>query len=303
MEQRVASAPGGKGLMAAYLLLRETFREYSADRAVRMGASLAYYALFAFIPVVLLAISVSGFIVGQEVIEGEVFGALEERFGPEVMDTIYLAIEQSFSTKYRGTLPIVAFGALLFSATVLLAAWKETIDMIWDVPWKRGIKATVRRRLFGVAVIFGSGLLLALTMIAEFIVGLLERFAPGALLDGVLTAVGSIMPAVLGFVALALLYRTTPEVEVGWRHVWLGTGVTAVLLAIGSWAFGFYWRTVGSASFAGAATGVMVALFVFYGANQILLFGAELIKVSARNEIETAQSSVSDGLEETAPDG
>ena len=46
-------------------LIRDTFKEWSEDRAERLGAALAYYALFAFAPLLIIAISIAGLVFGE----------------------------------------------------------------------------------------------------------------------------------------------------------------------------------------------------------------------------------------------
>jgi membrane protein len=77
----------------------------------------------------------------------------------------------------------------------------------------------------------------------------------------------------------ALLFKVVPDVEVGWRDVWIGAAASALLFAVGKLALGFF---LGRGSFVSAygAAGSLVAvlLWVYYTA-QILFFGAELTQV------------------------
>ena len=72
--------------------------------------------------------------------------------------------------------------------------------------------------------------------------------------------------------------------QVPWRYAFVGSLLTAVGLAIGGWALGLYFSTIGAASPAAAMGGVLVVLVFLYYEAQILLAGAELTNVIWRRE-------------------
>ena len=84
---------------------------------------------------------------------------------------------------------------------------------------------------------------------------------------------------VLTFV-FALLYKYVPDAEIGWRDVWLGGLITAVLFTLGKTAIGFY---LGQAS-VGQPTARRgpwsCSSWVYYSAL-IMFFGAEFTHVWA----------------------
>src|SRR4029077_1666951 len=53
------------------------------DNALRMGASLAYYSLFAIAPVLIVVIAVAGTLFGAEAVRGELVGQIEGLVGVE----------------------------------------------------------------------------------------------------------------------------------------------------------------------------------------------------------------------------
>src|SRR5688572_31009192 len=53
------------------------------DNALRLGASLAYYTLFAIAPVLLVATAIAGMVFGPEAVRGEIVGQLDQLVGRE----------------------------------------------------------------------------------------------------------------------------------------------------------------------------------------------------------------------------
>ena len=65
-------------------LLRDTYNGWSADKAPRLGAALAYYTVFSLAPILVIAIGVAGLVFGQEAARGEIVGQIEEASGRRV---------------------------------------------------------------------------------------------------------------------------------------------------------------------------------------------------------------------------
>jgi membrane protein len=85
---------------------------------------------------------------------------------------------------------------------------------------------------------------------------------------------------VLTFV-FALLYKYVPDAEIGWRDVWLGGLITAVLFTLGKTAIGFYLGQASVGSAYGAAGSMVVLLVWVYYSALIMFFGAEFTHVWA----------------------
>src|SRR5689334_25034362 len=53
------------------------------DNVPRMGASLAYYTLFALAPILVVAIAIGGLVFGAEAVRGEIVGQIQGMIGRE----------------------------------------------------------------------------------------------------------------------------------------------------------------------------------------------------------------------------
>src|SRR5690349_24653402 len=82
--------------MRAPLLLAvfgTALRAWWDDDAARLGASLAYYTLFAIAPVLLVATAIAGMVFGAEAVRGEVVGQLDQLIGHEGARTVQSLLE------------------------------------------------------------------------------------------------------------------------------------------------------------------------------------------------------------------
>lgn len=282
-----------RNLRAATELLIEAAREWTDDRAIRLGAGLAYYSLFTLVPVMALAVGLASVFFGQQAVDREIYAAISDVVGEDVADLLIEAIGRVRSDRSDTALSLVSVGALLFSATLLFVAWREIVDIIWRVPRKRGFRAAMRRRGFGLAAVLGAGVLLTLLLLVQTLVGAVAGTSRPGLLSPLWALAGAAGTAALGAAFLAILFKFSPEIEVKWADVWLSAVLTMVLLSLSAHGYGWYVETVGLRSAAGVAGTLFLGLVFVYLAGQILLYGVELVKVStSRGTATMARSRV-----------
>jgi len=92
------------------------------------------------------------------------------------------------------------------------------------------------------------------------------------------------------FLLFALIYRLLPDMEIPWREVWFGAGISTLLFHVGRWAIGAYIANTELASTFGAATALVVILVWVYYSAQIFLFGACVTKVVSERRRPQAHS-------------
>jgi membrane protein len=79
----------------------------------------------------------------------------------------------------------------------------------------------------------------------------------------------------------ALIYKVLPAVEIAWRDVWIGAGMTALLFTVGKFLVGLYLGQSGVTSVYGAAGSLVLVLVWVYYSGLIFFFGAEFTQVYA----------------------
>ena len=258
------------------------------DDAMRLGASLAYYTLFAIAPILLVATAIAGMVFGAEAVRGEIVGQLDHLIGREGARAVQSLLEGA-SQRRTGILATV-IGSITFvvAATGAFLELQGALNTIWRVKPKPGrhLRAFFIDRLisFGLVVAIGFLLMVSLAVTAALAAlnGWLSRYAPDVpmLLSFVSTMVSLIVTTGL----FALLFRFLPDVRLHWRDVMIGAVATAVLFTFGQLLIGLYLGQSSMASTYGAAGSVMILLLWVYYSCQILLFGAEFTRVYAQRE-------------------
>ncbi|MEM9747092.1 MAG: YihY/virulence factor BrkB family protein [Actinomycetota bacterium] len=261
-------------------LVRRAVEQFLEDRAKRLSAGLAYYTLFALVPTLLLTVAIAAAFVGKEAAAGELEQQMTSWLGANAAEQIQQAIGAMWESGQRSNFALFSAGVVVFSTTILFVAWRDVLEVIWEVPYQSGLRTSLLNRATGVLVPVAAGLLLATTLLLQTGVTFVQQLVRTGVLDVALRVAGALAQGVLGVGALAVMYRYS--VRTGrptWREVLPASLFVAVVLAIGLWGYGVYLRTIGVSSVTGAASSVVLGLVVIYYMAQALLFAAELIKV------------------------
>lgn len=252
------------------------------DNVSRLGASLAYYTLFAIAPVLIVAIAIAGLVFGQDAVRGQIVHQVDGLIGMEGGRAVQ-ALLQGASNHSAGVLATV-LGSITFllGATGAFLELQYALNTIWRVAPKAsaGLRDFLLQRLvsFGLVVAIGFLLLVSLAVSAALAAfsGWLNARVPGmAFLWMAVNLIASIAVSTLLF---ALVYKVLPDVDLDWPDVWIGAVITAVLFGIGKTVIGLYIGHSSTASSYGAAGSVVVLLLWVYYSTQVVLLGAELTR-------------------------
>src|SRR4051812_46336069 len=88
------------GLKSGWVMLKQTFSEWSDDKGPRLGASLSYYTVFSMAPLLLLVISIAGLAFGQAAAEGRVYSELRGLLGPDASRFVQGVVQKASRPKH-----------------------------------------------------------------------------------------------------------------------------------------------------------------------------------------------------------
>jgi len=76
------------------------------------------------------------------------------------------------------------------------------------------------------------------------------------------------------------MFKVIPDAQIQWRHVWIGSLVTAFLFNIGKFALGLYFGKANPGVGYGAAGSVILILLWVSYSTMIVFYGAEFTRAS-----------------------
>lgn len=269
---------GLRGVKRSANLLACAAQYWNADNASNTGASLAFFCAFSLAPLLVIILTVAGWIVGADAASAQIGAQLNALFGPSTAKILLGAIKSSqLGEGIVATATSVV--TLLIGATTVLAALQEALEQIWRTGESvaGGFTGWLRRRFLSFAFILALGfLLLASLTITTVLSSLRNRITyDHAQLVGVIGIVDLFISLTMVSVLFALIYRYMPGRRLEWRVVIGGGFLTAVLFDIGRWGIGIYLAHSTQPSAFGAASSFAALLLWLYYTALIFLYGAE----------------------------
>jgi membrane protein len=268
-------------------LLKQTAREWIQDDAPQLGAALAYYTVFSLAPMVLLLLAVIGVLFRDD--PHGAWSRVTEQMSYFLDKSAVQMVQQiarQVSTPTKSALgAAIGFALALFGATGVFGQLQNALNTIWGVKAKPrgGIWGFIRSRFLSFALLAGIGFLLLVSLVIEAVIKgfshYLQNIWPGALT--VIIPIYLLFDFVIITAVFAMIFKVLPNARIGWRDVWIGALMTALLFLMGKWALGIYLGSGAAASAYGAASSLITMLLWVYYSSQILLFGAEFTQVYA----------------------
>jgi len=275
-----------KGLLG---LLSEALKEWLQDKAARLGAALAFYAIFALGPLIIIVIGVAGFVFGQSAAKDQLASSISSLVGEDAANAIQQLVKNTSDRTADTVASIVGTAVLIFAAAAIFGQLKDALNTIWKIRVKpgAGIMPMIWRNLLSFLMVIGIGLLLVVSMLADAVLAAINGFAQGGhgLLGGTGTQVWQLQlgnyAVTLGVTILlfAMVYKVLPDAKISWNTVWVGALVTALLFLAGQIGLGIYFSVSNLGSAFGAASSVVALLLWIYYSAQIFLVGAEITQV------------------------
>jgi len=255
-----------------------------------MAPAIAFNALFAAIPLLLVAASVAAFVYGTNEGLERAYDAVA-LYAPQLHDLV--ANNLDAIVRYKGISGAIGLIALAWSGKNLFQALTYALNrsvgvqqyrfFIWDI-----IIALVLVPIAGVVLIVATALPVVITLIVQF-AGLESlRWVPQ-----IASYAGS---SLLVFILCALLYAYLPNRRTTWPPVLVGALVTAVGYTLLQVAFAAY-TTYAAYAFRvyGALSALFVLLLWLNYTGIVFLFGA-FVSAAYERESETETEPLTTGL-------
>jgi membrane protein len=274
---------------AALSVGKEAGERWVGDACYRLGAALAYYALFSIFPLMLLSVTAVGFLLGgDESARQSVLSSV-----PSPSPEFRVLLDQTLQSMQthrtaRGVGAAVGVIALILGASGVFSELESSLDLIWRVkPSKaKNIGQILLYALRSKAISFVVVIMAAIAVLASLAVSTVLAAVGNATTN--VAAARTLwqpveMAVSLAFLAVlfAAIYRLVPQADVQWRDV-IGAALLTSLFFVAlksllAWCLA---RIAGYAAY-GAVGAVLGLLTWIYVASLVLFYGAEFSRVYA----------------------
>ena len=254
--------------------------------APTMSAAMAFYTLTSLAPLLLIAMSIAGSILGPEEVRAQLSANIAAWLDPSTAGAVEGLLQGEWLPESGVVVSVLAGGAFLFTSTLGFEHLRDSLNRVWEAPPSPGLPllALVRGRAVSFAFVLLLGFVLLATLVLRTVIGAVGSVvAPSSVLETLLIRGGDILTFLLGLSGMfALMFRFLPDAETPWRDALAGGTLTAGLFLAGEYAIGAYLTGMGIESAYGAVGSVVLLLFWIYYSSMVLFWGAEFTCVYAQ---------------------
>ncbi|MDB6040915.1 MAG: putative ribonuclease, partial [Verrucomicrobiales bacterium] len=148
-------------------LFKQAGKDWSDDKAPRLGAALAYYTIFSLAPLIIIAIAIAGFVFGEDAARKQIFDQMNGLVGSEGGGAIQSMLVAANKPHQGMVATAIAVVTLLVGSTGVFIQLQDALNTVWDVKQKpgQGIKGFLLNRVLSFAMVFGIGFLLLVSLV------------------------------------------------------------------------------------------------------------------------------------------
>lgn len=253
-------------------LVGRIIKSFLDDECFAHSSGIAFCAILALIPMIMIMMSVTGYFLGAQV---EIFKQVVDTIvgilpiGREMfVDNLQSILDQ------KSSFGIVGIVTLLFTATILVSSIERVLDIIFRTVKRRNF---FHSRLVGIALIFGITLLFFIPTMIKVFEGLLNRFGFSIPFSGLITA--DVFVFVISFFSFVVGIVIIPNQKVYIRYAVIGGIVFSLGLGAARLFFGWYMAFAlarYNLIYGSFTAAILLIMWIYYLSN-ILLLSAEIV--------------------------
>jgi membrane protein len=202
-------------------------KKFSDDQGGQLAALIAYYGFVALFPLLLVTVTVLGFVLqGDPALRGRILDGTLGQF-PLISDQLKL-----HSLTGSGAGLAVGLTGSLLAGLGLTGAAQNAFDRIWSVPFKHR-RDFLQTRLRGLGTIVALGVLWTVSTVAAGFVGSSSHGAAAVV-------IGIVLAFAVNLALFMTAFKLLTTAEVSWRELLPGVVLAAVFWQLLQHVGGFY---------------------------------------------------------------
>ena len=154
-------------LKLAWSVMADAFSKWNEHKAIRLGAALAYFGIFAIAPVLIIAIGIAGLVYGQAATEGNLVRSISGVVGSSTAQFAQDLVE-SVSHPGAGVIAVgVGIAGIVLGSAGFFFQLRDALNTVWEVAPKPGygFLDMIRDNTLSFAMAVGLGVLLLASLL------------------------------------------------------------------------------------------------------------------------------------------
>lgn len=260
---------------------KTAFRKWWKKDPFRDSAVIAYYSIFALPGLLVVIISLSGYFFGRDAVNSHLAEQITKMFGADTSIQIQEMVIKASEMKNTFLATLLGIITIFIGATGVFVEFQKSLNMVWEVKAyqsESGIWDIIRVRLFSFGLILSFAFILIVSLVISATMAALGAWLSGYFSDSfvvLLLSVNFVLSFLILAVLFALMFKVLPDAKIQWRHVFIGSMVTAFLFEIGKFFLSFYFGKANPGTGYGPAGSVILILIWVSYSSMIVFYGAE----------------------------
>jgi len=273
-------------------VLKDSIVGYFSEGAFFHGAALAYYTLFAFIPIVYLSTSIFGRLVGKDQMQKIIEDLLQNQIGISDTKGLIDFLNSVNFDKPSLFLEIVSIGILLYGCSAFLVSLKRSINEFFDISKKKRHEENIIMDIIGFR--FLSVAYLAIFAFIIILLYFLQGFIfyaftnylhyKNGFVDFTLVFFQHLISIFSNILIFTIVFKYIHDGFVPIKLAIKGAFVTSVLLFLSQLLIKYYLHNYFFLGNMGIAGSLFIFLAWVHYSAQIVFFGAKFTAVLAERD-------------------
>ncbi|WP_169543437.1 YhjD/YihY/BrkB family envelope integrity protein [Sneathiella aquimaris] len=260
-------------------LMLSIARHFSNQNCPRMATALSFQTLLAIAPVGILALSMLTYVDAYYSFQEDLIFFLFENLLPGAISQVHDFLQDLILNAQN--LTYLGIAGLSITAFLLLSSIETVFAQIWQVKTTRNVFK--RFLAYMLTTLLGPIALSTSLTLAKWIATLTQE-ASGVDFTYLVSYFRFLVPFLVIFFALFLLYRLVPASKVKWRHAAIGAAIAAALFILGKYFFRLYLVYFPSYEVIYGALAILPLFLIWlYFSWAIVLLGASVTAVLGFN--------------------
>ena len=286
-----------------FAIFKTAAKEWWSKDPFKESAVIAYYSIFSLPGLLVLILTVAGYFYGQDAINNKLSDQIASTMGPDTAVQVSDMIEKARATGSSVWTTIIGIVTIIVGATGVFAQFQKSLNIIWEVKAdesKSGILSLIKVRLFSFGLIISVAFILVVSLVVSTLLAAFGGWLQSNFSEALLIIV-QILNVIISLAILALIFslmfKFFPDAKIKWRHVWVGSFVTAILFELGKFGLSLYFGKASPESGYGAAGSIILILLWVSYSSMIVFLGAEFTRAFANyydGEIPADENEVKD---------
>lgn len=280
--------------------LSQLYQAHTHDEVGARAAAIAFHATIALVPIMLFLFIVFGWLLEKDLIQTQLQAYILHSAGEQVSDllvSIFVIVEESGKTF---AFSLVGIAIALYGTTNLFFHLQKALFVIFNITFdeQNVIKHTILEQVAAFLFMLFLVLLILLLMFLDLVLTHLLLVSGDELATGFLVSIISASLSLLLLTSLfTLVYRAASMWRLSWREALQGALVCAPLILLGNVLFSWIFAESTTLALYGAVGSAVAFLLWMYYLAQIVLIGAECVKLFTRKQSEqTTEHAAQDAV-------